>query len=315
MQTIIIIFSVFLLLAVFTVLASAASFLMAFYVPRRKPIDPEAYNIPKGEIYEPYRDQMIAWMKEIRALPHEDVSIVSFDGLKLCGKYYEFEPGAPIELMFHGYRGSAERDLSGGVQRCFYLGRNVLLVDQRTSGKSEGNVISFGINESRDCLSWIDFMIQHFGKDVKIILTGISMGAATVLMAAGYELPPQVVGVLADCGYTSAKEIICKVIRTDMKLPEKLAYPFVKLAARIFGGFDLEELPPVEAVKNCKVPVIFYHGESDGFVPCDMSVRNYEACCSPRKRLVTVPGADHGLAYPVDKQLYLTSLREFFEEQ
>lgn len=288
---------------------------MAFYMKEAYKIPKEEFPIPDGEIYEPFRERMVGWIKQTRSLPREEFWVTAFDGLKLHGNYYEYAPGAPIELMFHGYRGNAERDLCGGVQRCFALGRSALIVDQRACGHSEGHVITFGVNERRDCQTWMDFMIDHFGPDVKIHLTGISMGAATVLMAAGYELPPQVVGVLADCGYTSAKEIICKVIRTDMKLPEKLAYPFVKLAARIFGGFDLEELPPVEAVKNCKVPVIFYHGESDGFVPCDMSVRNYEACCSPRKRLVTVPGADHGLAYPVDKQLYLTSLREFFEEQ
>ena len=206
------------------------------------------------------------------------------------------------------------RDLCGGVQRCFALGRSALIVDQRACGYSQGNVITFGVKERRDCRSWVDFMVGHFGEDVKIHLTGISMGAATVLMAAGYPLPKQVVGVLADCGYTSAREIIEKVIRVDLKLPVKLAYPFVKLAARLYGGFDLEELPPIEAVKNCTVPVIFYHGEADGFVPCDMSVRNFEACRAPRKKLVTIPGADHGLAYPVDKQLYLQTLGDFFEE-
>ena len=139
------------------------------------------------------------------------------------------------------------------------------------------------------------------------------MGAATVLMATGYDLPPQVVGVLADCGYTSAKEIICKVIREDMRLPEKISYPFVKLAARLFGRFDLEELPPIEAVTRCQVPVVFFHGDCDGFVPCRMSVENYEACRAPRKKLVIIPGADHGLSYPVDKERYLQELSGFYD--
>ena len=119
-------------------LAAYICFYLAFYAPRKKVADADEISIPEGDIYEPYREQMISWVKETRALPHEEVSITSFDGLKLYGKYYEYAPGAPIELMFHGYRGSAERDLSGGVQRCFSLGRNVLLVDQRTSCKSEG---------------------------------------------------------------------------------------------------------------------------------------------------------------------------------
>ena len=160
---------------------------------------------------------MVAWMKEARKLVTEEFSIVSFDGLRLYGKFYEYEPDAPIELMFHGYRGSAERDLCGGVQRCFALGRSCLIVDQRTSEKSEGHVISFGINERRDCRAWVDFAVEHFGPDVKIVLTGISMGAATVMMAAGEPLPANVIGVLADCGYTSAKDIIKKVIRQNYK--------------------------------------------------------------------------------------------------
>ena len=301
-------------LAAAVLLIAYVCFRMAFYMKEEHKIPKEEYPIPDGEIYEPYRERMVGWIKQTRSLPQEDFWVTSFDGLKLHAKYYEYAPGAPIELMFHGYRGNAERDLCGGVQRCFALGRSAWIVDQRGCGHSEGNVITFGVNERRDCEVWMNFMIDHFGENVQIHLTGISMGAATVLMAAGYELPRQVVGVLADCGYTSAREIICKVIRTDMKLPVKLAYPFVKLAARLYGRFDLEELPPIEAVKRCKVPVIFYHGEADGFVPCEMSVRNYEACCAPRKKLVTVPGADHGLAYPVDKQLYLQTLGEFFEQ-
>ncbi len=301
-------------LAAIVLLITYVCYRMAFYMKDAHKIPKEEYPVPAGQSYEPYRERMIGWMKQTRSLPREEFWVTSFDGLKLHAKYYEYAPGAPIELMMHGYRGNAERDLCGGVQRCFALGRSALIVDQRGCGYSEGNVITFGVNERRDCETWMAFMIDHFGPDVRIHLTGISMGAATVLMAAGYELPPQVVGVLADCGYTSAKEIICKVIRTDMKLPEKLAYPFVKLAARVFGHFDLEEMPPIEAVKHCKVPVIFFHGESDDFVPCDMSLQNYEACQAPRKKLVTVPGADHGLAYPVAKQDYLDALKEFFED-
>lgn len=285
---------------------------MAFYAKPRQPLG-DQIEIPLGRIYEPFRDSMEKWARETRAMPCEEVSITSFDGLTLTGKYYEYAPGAPIELMFHGYRGSAERDLSGGVQRCFKLGRSVLLADQRCSGKSEGHTITFGVYEHRDCLAWVDFMVKHFGSDVKIILTGISMGAATVLMAAGKELPPNVIGVLADCGYSSAEEIIQKVI-AQMGLPVKLAYPFVKLGARVYGHFDLEEYSPIQAVKSIQVPVIFFHGESDDFVPCDMSRAMYEACVS-EKRLVTVPGAGHGLSYPIAPKEYLDALREFFGSQ
>ena len=252
------------------------------------------------------------WIKEARGFKSEDFYIKSFDGLRLHAKYFEYEPGAVMEIMFHGYRGSAERDLSGGIQRCFALGRSVLLIDQRTSCGSEGNVISFGINEHRDCLSWIDFALKQFGPDVKIILTGISMGASTVLMAAGKELPKNVVGVLADCGFSSPKKIIKKCAR-DLKLPAELLYPFIKLGAKLYGHFDLEEYTPLDAMKTCKLPIIFFHGETDDFVPCDMSKETYTACKST-KRLVTVPNAGHGLVYLVDNDLYFKSVIEFFSE-
>lgn len=298
-----------LFIAVLVLVISYICFRMAFYVPRKKVVNSEEFKLPDGEIYKKYENEMIGFIKKVRQLPHEDVEITSFDGLKLRGKYYEYAPNAPIELMFHGYRGNSESDLSGGVLRCFALGRSVLLVDHRASGRSEGKVISFGVNESKDCLKWLDFLNNKF-ENAKIILSGISMGASTILMASGKDLPKNVIGVIADCGYTSPKEIIKTVIK-QMKLPPNLAYPFVKLGAKIYGKFNLEEDSPIEAVKRCKVPIIFFHGDVDDYVPYEMSVKNYDACVS-RKKLVTVKGAGHGLAYIVDPNSYLTALNEFF---
>ena len=215
------------IIAFAVVIISYICFRIVFYASRKETPDPNVLPVPEGKEYEPYHEIMKAWIVQTRALPYEDFYIKSFDGLTLHAKYFEFSKDAVTEIMFHGYRGSAERDLSGGVQRCFALGRNVLMVDQRTSGESEGNVITFGVNEHRDCLSWVDFACRHFGKDAQFVLTGISMGAATVLMAAGKPLPPNVKGVLFDCGFTSAKDIIKKCSR-DMKLPADLLYPFIK---------------------------------------------------------------------------------------
>ncbi len=300
-----------LFFAIAVLVTAYICFRMAFYVPKRKGPPSDALDFPKGSIYMQYRQKISQWIIATRVLPHEEMCVTSFDGLKLYGNYYEYAPGAPIELMFHGYRGTAERDLSGGVQRCFLLGRSALIVDQRCCGRSEGNVITFGVNEHRDCLTWLAHMRQRFGEDVKVILTGISMGASTVMIAAGSpDLPKNVIGVLADCGFTSAKDIIKKVIR-DMRLPPDLAYPFVKLGARIFGHFDLDEVSAVESLNHSRVPVMLIHGESDDFVPCHMSRSCFEACAS-EKRLVTVPGAGHGLSYPTDPEGYLKALEAFF---
>lgn len=298
---------ILLFLFIFSVaLISYICFRMAFYAPKNH----QAHEMPLSSTYEPYLDYMEKSEAEVRAMPFQDMWITSFDGLHLHGRYFEFSPDSPIELMVHGYRGNALRDLSGGIKRGFQLGHSVLLIDQRGCGESEGNTITFGIREYKDCLCWVDFMEKEFGKNRNIILTGVSMGAATVLIAAGETLPKNVVGVLADCGYTSAKQIIFSVIQ-NMKLPPKLAYPFVRLGAKLYGRFDPEETSPLEAMKRSTLPIIFFHGETDDFVPCYMSRENYDACIS-KKMLITIPNAGHGLCYPVDPDRYIAEMKNFF---
>ena len=292
-------------------LAMFICFFLTFFALRKKPDDAEV-PVPMGKVYQPYREKMRGWILETRQMPREEVSITSFDELTLRGFYYEYAPDAPIELLFPGYRGDAERDLCGGVQRCFKLGHSALIVDQRACGRSDGHVITFGVRESRDCLDWVQFMLQHFGPDVKIILTGVSMGASTVLMAAGNPLPENVIGVLADSGFTGGRQIIQKVLR-QLHLPAKLFYPLIRWGAKCFGGFDPDDSSAIDAMTRSAVPIIFFHGEDDDFVPCEMSRENFEACASARKKLYTIPGAGHVLCYPVSPELYLKNLRDFWD--
>ncbi len=298
----------FLIIAVILV-TSFVCFMRIFYSPRRRKTD--EFPIPNGKIYEKHRASMIKWIQDMRSTPHRDVSIRSFDGLTLRGKYFEYSKDAPIEILFHGYKGSAERDLSGGIARCFSLGHNALIVDHRASGESDGHVITFGINESRDCADWVDFVLREIDPNAKIILTGISMGAATVLIASAMDLPENVVGVLADCGYTSARAIIKKVVK-EMKLPSELLYPFVRLGGLIFGHFDIDKTSPIESMKKSRLPIIFFHGDTDDYVPFEMSVENHEACIT-KKKLVKIEGAGHGLCFPTNTKKYLSELNTFFE--
>ena len=297
-------------LAALILLTSFICFRMAFYASRKPENLADEFDIPDDSIYGGFRDLLVAWMKAAKQLPQEDISIESFDGLTLWGTYFEYAPGAPIEILFHGYRGHANREMSGAVRRCHSLGHSALIVDQRACGRSGGHVITFGVNESRDCLKWIDYVTNRWPAS-KIILAGVSMGAGTVVMASGRGLPENVIGILADCGYTSPADIIKKVISVDLKLPADLAYPFVQLGARVFGGFNIDELSPLESARNTKVPILFIHGGKDTFVPCDMSVRCHQANPTDT-RLHIIPEAGHGLAYPVDQEGYIQVAREFF---
>ncbi|MBQ8413908.1 MAG: alpha/beta hydrolase [Clostridia bacterium] len=294
-------------------LVSMVCYFKIFHSPTRKDRAENDYDLPPGKEYEPFYPQMIEWTKRCRATPHRNVEITTFDGLTLRGRYYEFSPDAPIEIMMHGYHGNSERDLSGGVFRALNIGHSVLVYDHRGSGISDGIIITFGINESRDCRQWIDFVLKEINPNAKIILSGVSMGAATAMITSGFDnLPKNVVGIIADCGYTSAEEIIKKVIK-DMGLPPKLLYPFVQIGARVFGGFNIDEFSPIEQVKKSNLPTIFVHGDRDFFVPLEMSKTNCDACNASKKELYIVEGAAHGLAFIVAGDKYLDKLHEFFD--
>ena len=250
-------------------------------------------------------------IEEFKKIPYEKVTIQSRDGIRLAGRYYHFKDGAPVSIVFHGYRGNVARDGCGGFRMSRDNGFNVLLINQRAHFESGGRTITFGVKERYDCLDWIEYVRDRFGKDTPIMLMGLSMGAAVVLMAGGLELPSNVKGIFADCGYTSPKEILQTVIK-QMKLPVKISYFFVRLSAILFGGFDPEEASAKEALRNCKVPVMFVHGEADDFVPCQMSRDNYEACAS-RKEILTVPGAKHGMSYCIDSEAYVNAVQKFID--
>ncbi|MBO6158589.1 MAG: alpha/beta hydrolase [Firmicutes bacterium] len=254
-------------------------------------------------------EKIHSMIENARSIPFERVFITSHDGLKLSGRYYHQQEGAPLDICFHGYRGTPARDFSGGIHIMLREGHNVLMVEERAHLQSEGHTITFGIRERYDVLDWIHYALDRFGTDTQIILVGISMGAATVLMASELELPGQVKGIVADCPYTAPEAIIKKVCR-DMKIPGDLGGLLAMASARLFGGFDLKESSALKAAPHLKVPVLLIHGEEDHFVPCEMSRELYAA--NPEKiRLEIFPGAGHGLSFLLDPERYDRLVRDF----
>ena len=281
----------------------------AFYVPKKqKNADPYAHFGRKKD--EDYRRRLYGLVDMLKEKESEEVFTDSYDGLRLVGHYYHLADGAPLKIIFHGWRSTYLRDCGGGAEMAWRAGYNLLLVDQRALGKSEGHTITFGIKEKYDCLSWVNYAIERFGKDVKIILGGVSMGAATVLMASALDLPSNVKCISADCGYTSPEAIIRKVCREDMGIPDSLGFPFVRLGARLFGGFSIMDGGALEAVKHAKVPLMIMHGDEDDFVPFSMCHELYEAIPG-QKTLLTVAGAGHGLSYFAQTERYEQTLRAF----
>ena len=274
-----------------------------------KALDITPHTLPNGEQYKPLHTQMTELIDSALQIPYEEVYIKSFDGLKLFGRYYETAKNAPLQILFHGYRSNAIRDFCGGLQFDLQSGFNILLVDQRAHGKSEGKALSFGVLERYDCLAWTKYASERFCEDTPIILKGLSMGAATVMMASDLEHPKNVVGIVADCGYTSPKEIIQKVIK-GLKYPLRPTYFFVRMGGIIYGGFDIEKSTALESLAKTDIPVLFIHGEDDRFVPCEMSRKNHAACHS-QKQIVTVKAAAHGISYLIDQNTYRTAVTDF----
>lgn len=293
--------------AALTAAAAFGAWLRVFWVDRKRCEDP--YHFTKIPMYSPYKEEIARLVDGVTALPYEEVSVTSFDGYTLRGKLYMKDPEAPVQIMFHGYRSNGLSDFCGGLQLALKCGFNAILVDQRAHGKSGGPCLSFGILERFDVKTWAEYAAERFGKDAPIILTGISMGAGTVLSASDLDLPKSVKGIIADCGYTSARDIITHVA-ARFGYPVKPALFFVSMGARLFGGFGLDDASPGEALRHTSIPVLFIHGEADSFVPCYMSRENFLACAS-EKRLFTVPGAIHGMSYTADTAGYEREVREF----
>lgn len=276
-----------------------------------EPHKTDPYALPQGPAYEKHRDGTLALIREMEALPFEEVRIQSRDGLALYGRYYHVRDGGPLQIQMHGYHGDALRDFCGGNKIAREAGLNTLVVDQRAHGKSQGKTICFGVEERWDCLCWAEYAARRW-PEAPISLAGISMGAATVLMASDLPLPENVKAILADCPYSSPRAIIKKVC---WSLPKafRLLYPFAALSARLFGGFQLDSGSALGAVSNTSLPILLIHGEEDSFVPPEMSRELAEACAGPA-RLELFPGAEHGMSYMEDPERYRRVMLAFLEE-
>ena len=219
--------------------------------------------------------------------------IRSSDGLNLVADYLPAsKPDALAFILVHGYSGTGPtmKRFARIVRERFDCA--VLTPDLRGHGRSEGTYIGFGLRDAEDLHLWVNRLIELRGKDVKIVLLGASMGGAAVLTATGMDLPPNVVCVISDCGYSNARDILSYKIKKMYGLP---AFPVVNAVASmtsLLAGFRLNDASPREAVKRASVPILFIHGEADDFVPVEMAHELY-AAAPGEKKLFIVPGAGH----------------------
>ena len=255
-------------------------------------------------------------MKYILDYGFERHEIVSDRGQKLRG--YLMRPAKPSDVYVfgsHGYRSD------GKGEWCYFakfyveeMGWNLFFVDHQSHGESEGEYIGFASHEHKDCLKWLRYINDTFGKDVRLVLHGISMGSATVMLMSGNDaLPENVKFTVADCGYTSAMDEFNYKIEA-LKLPFTPLIPLISAINHKRAGYDFQkDTDALSSVKRARVPMLFIHGDKDLFVPTKMVYELYDACTS-EKELFVVPGADHARSYHVDPEGYEARIRAMAEK-
>lgn len=251
--------------------------------------------------WNPFEKRMAQAQKWMTENTEEHVSITSFDGFKLSAIYIPapMKSSRGIMILFHGYRSLATIDFALEAEFLNGLGYGLIIPYQRSHGESEGRFITYGVRERFDCRDWIAYANQRFGRESNIFLGGISMGAATVLMATGLELPENVRGVMADCGFTSPWDIMKHVSWQSFKIPSFPLMYILDLTVRIRAGFSIREADTLKAMEKNRIPILFIHGRADDFVPTKMTEKNYDACRA-EKELYLVEGAGHAQSFAMD---------------
>ncbi len=240
--------------------------------------------------------------------------ITSYDGLKLRARLIPAKNMRAIVIMVHGFRSNPVHDFSCAVKAFNEMGLSCLLPDQRATGESEGKYICYGRKEKYDIADWARLMEKEY-PGVPVIFDGVSMGCATVVLASGLDLPPNVKGIIADCGYTTPYEMFERVLRDSFKMPKFPFFYTASFAAKTFLGFDFKGESTVDALKKNRLPILFAHGQADSLVPHDMSVTNYEIAKQYCDAVfLSVPEAGHGLSYLVDREGYTKLIEEFLDK-
>lgn len=254
-----------------------------------------------------------AWFSEAK----QPVSITSFDGLNLHSWLFDPDCVNPLPHLYaiccHGYTGEPA-EMAKWAHRFAKLGFTVLVPAQRAHELSEGRYVGMGWLEHNDLLAWIHLIVES-DPDARILLHGNSMGAATVMMAAGDpRLPRNVVSAIEDSGYASVRMQFIDSARSMFHLPKLLAAMCVDAAGLVCkyrAGFDFSDASCVEQLKHTTIPMLFIHGAADTFVSPRFLDMNYGACSSLDREKLLVPDADHVMSSAVAPDVYWSKVEGF----
>ena len=242
----------------------------------------------------------------------EEEKQLANDGITLKGtEYIKDEQINDWVIVLHGYRSNPESVISIG-RHFSEKGYNVLIPYMRATGESEGEYIGMGWLDKDDLKCWIDLIIKQ-NNNSNIILHGSSMGAATVLMASGDELPSNVKAIIEDSGYTSVWDIFASEAKARFNLPAFPVLNMFEIVANFRAKYDIKEASALEQVKKATVPILFIHGDNDDFVPEYMCEKLYEAANCKKDKLI-IHSAGHTESRYKEPETYYNKIFEFLSD-
>lgn len=254
------------------------------------------------------------WRDWTREQSFEELEIKSYDDLTLRGYLLEAnEPTNKLVIMAHGYLGHGKQMGLYGQYYYEELGYHFFTPDLRGHGASEGDYIGFGWHDRIDIIDWIDVLIEKLGPDTEIVLHGLSMGAATVAMASGEELPDNVKAIVADSPYTSVHDMFKYQMTRMFHIPSFPILNTTSLVTKWKAGYSLTEASSLNQVKKAEVPILYIHGGADTFVPTELAHKLYENTKSDTE-MITIDNAGHGESFVVGKEKYITTMNAFLDK-
>ena len=284
-------------------------FKMLFSKPKR------STKIPKYYIGTPHYNVSQAGLKVMKNMQYDDAYIMSRDGLKLHAYIFsKTKNPKKFVIGIHGYRSYSRPEYAPYFEFYQNLGYAMLLPDDRAHRPSEGEYIGFGVLDRLDCIDWVKYVVENYGDDVEILLHGVSMGGATVCAVSGEkELPQQVKGIVSDCAFSTAWDVLHYQIHNMAHLPSGLILPKVEKICEKKAGFNFHDYSALSQVKNAKVPMLFVQGGKDPLVPPSMAKDLYNACGSTKKELLMVDMAGHGESIAFAPDEYHRLICELFD--
>ena len=310
-QVAILIVILFVIVFLFTILFLGIYF-FNFAIKRKKEGESAIEIDESNERIDRDMAQAMEWWERAKK---QKLEMRSKDRLRLVGTYF---PARSLTkdtvVLCHGYGGKREAMAEYVHFYHDFFNINVFVPDARAYGDSQGQYIGMGWLDRKDIVDWCKLLIKKFGKDINLVLHGVSMGGAAVSMASGEaSLPKNVLCIVSDCAYASVRGLFAYLIHRLFNMPVFLVETVASVVCKCKAGYFFREADTAKQVAKSKTPILFIHGSGDRFVPTHMASELYE-CATCKKEIYIVEGAKHALSFKADSKEYFRRIGDFMSK-